>query len=149
MIAGTIWTQLVKTLEGTPDLKYIKYVYQGRRFDFEPNALPLIMLEPANDGEPDRRYESTDDQFFEVSLYAFSSNDFNSFKNPIIGDATHKGILRIVNDIRAVLKGSYDLGGTVIDTRLQPAFYDTLEENYPVRGAVMNLRFLYRQNYGA
>lgn len=147
MISGTVWTNLVKTL-CAPSLKYIKYVYEGRRYDIEPESLPCLMLEPVSDGEPLRRMNNVDDQIFEVSLFAFSSNDFNSFKTPIIGNATHKGILRIVQDVRAVLKDSYSLGGTVCDTRIQPAFYDTLEDKFPVRGAVMNLQMHYRQVSG-
>jgi hypothetical protein len=149
MIAGTIWNQLVTTLKGSPKLNYFKFVYEGRRFDLEPKALPCVMLEPVADGEPDRRLNNIDDQFFEVNLYAFSSNDLNSFKNTIVGDQNYKGILGINNDIRAVLKDSYSLGRNVIDTRIQATQFDVEDEaKYPVRGLLMPLRILYRQQDG-
>lgn len=150
MIAGTIWNQLVYTLKEAPTLKkYINYVFEGRRFDIEPNTLPCIMLEPTENGEPERRMNNVDYQFFGLDIYAFSSNNFNEFDKTIVGDYNYKGILDIENDIRAVLKSSNTLSDTVTDVRIEPTTFDILDvEKYPIRGLLMPLRILYRQTDG-
>lgn len=147
MIAGTIWNQLVKTLDENKTLsKYIKYVYEGRRDTFDPKAFPCIMLEPTQNGAPERRMNNVDYQYFSLDLYAFSSNNFNEFPKTIVGDQKYKGILDIENDIRACLKSSNTLGDIVTDVLIEPTTFDVLDnEKYPVRGFVMPLRILYRQ----
>ena len=145
MIAGTIWKSLIATL-GTPDLKYIKYIYQGYRVVEDANSLPCIMLEPTQNGQPERRVNNVDDQYFNVDLYAFSSRSDHNFEKAIVGDNSYKGVLDVEQDIRAVLKSSNSLGGDVIDVRIQPTVFDVLDTTkHPVRGFVMPLQILYRQ----
>lgn len=150
MIAGTIWNQLVTTLNGSGLLSgYIKYVYEGRRFDIDEKSLPCIMLEPTQNGEGEREMNNIDYQYFNLDIYAFSSNNLNDFKKTIVGGADYKGILDIENDIRGCLKDSYNLGGTVTDVRIDPTQFDSLEiGKYPVRGMVIPIRILYRQQDG-
>lgn len=150
MIAGTIFTQLVTTLEESPSLEYFKKVFKGLRVDkIVPESLPCIMIEPVRDGELDKKLSQTQDVYFTLDLYAFSSNVVGDFEKTIVGDLTYKGILDINNDIRAVLMSSYSLGGNVIDVRIGDTNFDSLEINkYPTRGLVMPLRILYRQFNG-
>jgi len=147
MISGTIWNNLVSTLERNPTLKkYVNFVYEGRRFNMEPESLPCIMLEPTRNSEPERRTNNVDYQFFHVDLFVLSSNNFNEFPKAIVGDQIYKGILNIENDVRACLKSSYSLGGTVHDIRFEPTVFDVVDiDKYPVRGALIPLRILYRQ----
>ena len=147
MKADTIWNNLVTTLKA-PSLSYMKYVYEGIRDNFEELAYPHIQLEPVSDGEIANQMNNVDNVYLALNLYSFSSNNYSDFKKPIVGDELYKGILGINNDIRAVLKDSYSLGGTVIEVRPQTSQFDTLPIKYPVRGLVMPLRILYRQTDG-
>ena len=147
MIASSVWDKLVSTLQNNPDLsKYIKYVYEGRRYEFEPNSLPHLQLEPVSDGELEKDMNQIKDIFMTVNIFAFSSNNYHDFKKTIVGGQDYKGILDINNDIRACLQSSYSLGDTVIDVRFDTSQFDTIDtEKYPVRGMVMPVRILYRQ----
>lgn len=150
MIAGTIWNQLVLTLQENPTLsEYVKLVFEGVRSDIEPESLPCIMLEPVRDGEIIKDMNQIKDVALTVNVYAFSSNNFNQFEKTIVGDHDYKGILEINNDIRACLQSSYDLGGNVIDIGFDPTEFDSIEfEKYPVRGMVMPIKIRYRQING-
>jgi hypothetical protein len=71
MIAGTIWTSLISTLENNPTLsKYIKYVFGGKRYEIEPNSLPCIMIEPVKDGEIEQDFNQIKNVFFDVEICA-------------------------------------------------------------------------------
>ena len=149
MIAGTIWNQLVLTLQQNQGLSYVKQVFEGRRYDIEPESLPCIMVEPISDGEIEKAMNNVQDIYLTVNIFAFSSNNMNEFPKTIVGDQNYKGILDINNDIRACIFASYQLGGMVIDSRPQQTQYDTIEtEKYPIRGMVLPLRILYRQQDG-
>jgi hypothetical protein len=124
----------------------MKNVYSGRRFDIETVGLPCVMLEPTQDGEPQRRTNNIDDVYFNVDLFAFSTANYHDMDKTIVGDDDYKGILDINNDIRACLNTNYSLGGTVIDVRPDQTTFDQLETGkYPVRGLLMPLKILYRQ----
>ena len=147
MIASTVWNQLKVTLENNPALSdYIKIVFSGQRFDIEPDSLPCIMIEPVSDGEIQNEMSDVKNVYLNVDIYAFSSNNIQDFEKTIVGGKDYKGILDINNDIRACLSASYDLGGNVIDTKLETTLFDKLEFNkYPVRGLLLPVRILYRQ----
>ena len=151
MIAGTVWTQLVSTLEDNPTLSgYIKQIFEGRRYNIEPESLPCIMLEPIRDGEIHKDMNQYKDIFFSVDLFAFSSNNPHEFKQTIVGTKGYKGILNIENDLRACLQSSNTLGGNVIDIQFEPTVFDQLDiGKYPVRGLLMPIKILYRQNNNA
>ncbi len=148
MIASTVWNNLVSTLQNNPGLSYIKQVYEGRRWDIEPESLPCIQIEPVQDGEIEKDTSNVQDIYFTVNIFAFSSANFNEFPKTIVGGQDYKGIVDINNDIRACLIASYDLGGTVIDTRVQTSIFDQVEEKYPTRGLLIPVKILYRQQNG-
>ena len=151
MIAGTVWQELVSTLENNPALSiYIKKVFEGRRYNIEPESLPCIMLEPVRNNESEKDLNQVKDVYFHVDLFAFSTNNLNEFEKTIVGGQTYRGILDIENDIRACLQSSYTLGNNVIDVRFEPTVFDQLDlGKYPVRGLLIPLRILYRQTDGA
>jgi hypothetical protein len=147
MIASTVWNQLKVTLENNPALSdYIKIVFSGQRFDIEPDSLPCIMIEPVSDGEIQNEMSDVKNVYLTVDIYALSSNNIQDFEKTIVGGKDYKGILDINNDIRACLSSSYDLGGNVIDTKLETTLFDKGEFNkYPIRGLLLPVRILYRQ----
>lgn len=147
MIAGTVWTQLVSTLQNNPTLaEYIKFVYEGQRWDIEPESLPCIMLEPTGNYVSEKEMNEVQDVYLNIDLFAFSSSSITDFKKTIVGTEGYKGILDIENDIRACLSSSYTLGGRVIDTRLDPTVFGLENtDKHPVRGMKIPLRILYRQ----
>jgi len=149
MISGTIWNQLVSTLQNDGNLsRYIKMVFDGRRYDIEPESMPCIMIEPVRN-ETSRDLNQIEDKILSVDLYAFSSNNFNDFKKTIVGDDNYKGIFDIENDIRACLSSSYSLGGIVIDVKTEATEYGDIEnDKYPIRGMIMPLKIHYRQDNG-
>lgn len=150
MIAGTVWNKLKTTLEGSPILNgYIKVVFEGRRFDIEPNSLPCIMLEPTFNHEVIREVNNVAEIEMGVDVYAFSSANHHEFNKTIVGDYNYKGILDIENDIRQVLSSSYNLGGNVIDTRPETSEFDQIDfDKYPVRGVRIPLRIKFKQISG-
>lgn len=150
MIASTVWNQLVSTLENNPTLsEYVKYIFQGRRYNLEADSLPCIMLEPVKNNEPHKDFNQTQDIWLSLDLFAFSSNNPHEFKKTIVGGVDYKGILDIENDIRACLASSYTLGENVIDTRCGPTVFDALDiGKYPVRGMLIPIKILYRQTDG-
>lgn len=147
MIAADAWTALTTTLQNDPTLSgYMKYVYEGRRYDIEPESLPCIMLEPTQVGDIEREFNQTQDVYLKVDLFAFSTANYNEYPKTIVGDQSYKGILDIENDIRACLQRSYTLGDAVIDTRVDAVQFDQIDmDKYPVRGLLMPIRILYRQ----
>lgn len=147
MIASTVWTQLATTLQNNPTLAgYIKQVFQGRRYEVEPDSLPCIMIEPTENGNIQLEMNEVQNIYLNVDVYAFSSHNIHDFNKTIVGGAEYKGILDIENDIRACLSSSYDLGGKVIDIKFEPTVFDQLElGKYPVRGMLLPIRILYRQ----
>ncbi len=145
MISSDVWNKLVYTLQQAPLLSYVKYVFEGRRYDVEPGSFPCIMLEPTQVGDIEREMSQTQDIYLKIDLFAFSYNS-TEFPKTIVGDNDYKGILDIENDIRAVLQRSYTLGDTVIDVKVDSVEFDQLEiGKYPVRGLLMPIRILYRQ----
>lgn len=150
MISSTVWNNLVTTLKNNPTLSgYIKYVYEGQRFDIEPESLPCLMLEPIQDGDVEKEWNNYQKVFLTVNVYAFSSNNFNEFNRTIVGGQDYKGILDINNDLRACLISSNTLGGNVIDIQIQSSLFDQVNtEKYPVRGMVMPIKILYQQQEG-
>ena len=147
MLASTIWNQLVSTLQNDPTLSlYIKQVFEGRRFEIEPDSLPCIMLEPTGNNISEKEMNEVQDVYLNIDLFAFSSAQAADFKKTIVGGPNSKGILDIENDIRACLSSSYSLGDRVIDVKLDPTVFDTIDmDKYPVRGMLIPLRILYRQ----
>lgn len=147
MIAGTIWTQLVKTFEDNPTLsKYIKKVFEGKRYNLEPEALPCIMLEPVSNGEIYKEYNNVKDVYFNIEIYAFSSNNFNEFPKTIVGGVNYKGILDIEHDIIGCLESSSTLGDRVIDIKPETSVFDQIDtEKYPIRGMMIPIKIMYRQ----
>ena len=147
MIASTIWKNLKSTLQNNPALsKYVKVVFDGIRYNVEPESLPCLMLEPMQNGEVDLEMNDVQNVYLNVNILAFSSSNFNEFDKTIAGDEVYKGILDIENDVRACLAASYTLGETVIDIKQGTSEFDTLEfKKYPVRGFVIPIKILYRQ----
>ena len=150
MTPSQVWTNLVSTLQNNPTLSaYVKYVYEGYRYNIEPENLPCLMLEPVQNNLKGKDLNVIKDIYLDINLYGFSTNNYNQFPKTIVGDNDYKGILDIENDVRGCLISSYTLGDSVIDTIIQPSKFDqTNIEKYPVRGFLLPLRFLYRQING-
>lgn len=151
MIPATVWDNLVDTLKCNKTLsKYIKNVYEGFRYDLEPNSLPCLMIEPKSNNEIEKDMNQYKNIFLNLDIFAVSSSDYNKFERTIAGDNEYKGILDIENDIRACLQSSYTLGDTVMDIRFETTEFDLGQiDKYPVRGLRMPVKILYRQNNGA
>lgn len=152
MIASTIYNQVIDTLKNNPDLSYIKVVFKGIRNPetIEAESLPCIMVEPINDGEINRHTNQVQDLYLDLDIYAISDNNYNDLDKTIVGDEIYKGILDINNDIRACLISSNTLGNNAIDTKIQTTQFSPPDFNfkYPMRGFVIPIKILYRQQDG-
>lgn len=150
MIASTIWQELKSTLENNPTLKdYVKIVFDGVRYNVEPDSCPCIMIEPVLNNEIETDMNQFKRIWFHVDIYAISSNVLDGFDKTIVGGRDYKGVLDIENDIRACLQSSYTLGDNVYDVQFDPTEFARLDElKYPVRALVIPARILYRQNNG-
>jgi hypothetical protein len=147
MIAGTIWNQVITTLQGNPTLsKYVKYVFDGQRVNIEPESLPCIMLEPVMNNDIVQHVNNVQKILFSINIFAFSSANYSEFPKTIVGDDSYKGILDIEQDIKACLTRSSTLGERVIDIQFEPTEFEFLDfEKYPVRGLLMPIKILYQQ----
>jgi hypothetical protein len=148
MIVGTVFTRLVSTLELNPTLKaYLKYVYQGLRFEIPKDSLPCICVEPVRNGEVETDMNNSQRLYANFDIYAFVYSPLNQEKC-IVGDSNYKGILDIDQDIRACLAASYELGCAALDVKVDVTDFAYLKE-YDVRGLVIPIRVLYTQTNNA
>lgn len=145
MIAATVWTQLITTLQNSSHLTYIKNVFKGFRYNIEPESMPCIMVEPVSNNEIEQDLNQYKKIYLNLEIVAFTYCASDPEKI-IVGDDNYKGILDIENDIRACLVSSYSLGGNVIDIKFDPTLFDRYEDKYPIRGLLIPIKILYQQN---
>ncbi len=145
MIAATVWTQLITTLQNSSHLTYIKNVFKGFRYNIEPESMPCIMVEPVSNNEIEQDLNQYKKIYLNLEIAAFTYCVSDPEK-VIVGDANYKGILEIENDIRACLVSSYSLGGNVIDIKFDISLFDRYEDKYPIRGVLIPIKILYQQN---
>lgn len=144
MIAGTLYNQLITTLEGNPALsKYVKFVFKGVRENVGNESMPCLILEPVQDGALAEELNTYSKSYFNVDIVGYTYNVSEPDKQ-IVGDADYKGIVDFAQDVRACLQSSNTLGDRCIDIRLEPTLFDFSE--YPVRGFRVAIRILYQQH---
>ena len=151
MIAGTIFNNLVETLNNDANLKeYIKFVFAGRRYAIEPDSIPCIMVEPTANNEIERDFGQITKVFFKVDVIAIvgapADPDYT-----IVGDKAmgYIGVLDIENDIRACLSGSNTLGDSVEDIQIMETIInEAVINNAIIREVKIPIKVLYRQNNG-
>ena len=149
MIAGTVFNNLVSTLEDAPRLKYVKNFYKGDRFKVEPDSMPCIMFEPTINNDVAQDMNQVKKIWLSVNVTAFISSPDPD--QAIVGDSKkdNKGVLDIENDIRAVLQSSYTLGGVAENIEFEPTIIEEFElKNILMRSVRVPVRFLYRQTDG-
>lgn len=146
MIAGTVYNLVVDSLKGNGKLSdYIEQVYKGLRNNIEPESMPCICVEPAQNNElvlDMNKYKNVN-LSLDIIAYAYSPSDTDL---AIVGDKNYKGILDIENDIRACLQASNTLGDNVLDIQFEPTLFDY--SAYPNRGMVIPITIQYRQEDG-
>jgi len=152
MLAGTVFNQLVRTLDGNSTLSdYVEQVYKGVRYNIEPDSMPCIMCEVRGNNELERDMGQIKHIYLDVDIIAYVSSPSDP-DYAIVGqkDMFYYGVLDIENDIRACLQSSYTLGNTVIDIKFLPTeFMDFEHKNTLMRGVRIPVRLLYRQTDGA
>lgn len=155
MIAGTVYTDLVETMNGSGNLTYIKKVFQGMRYGITHMSMPCIMLEPTGNNEllEKRDMNQWKDVLLSVDIIVATYAITNPDKS-IVGDDNYKGVLDIENDIRATLTSSSSLANNnVLDIRIQPTVFGEdariTDTKYPARVMVIPIEIMYRQLDGA
>lgn len=151
MIAATVFNQLVDTLESNGTLSdYIEYVFNGVRYNVEPDSMPCIMVEIRQNNEIERDFG----QIKKIWLLADIMAMVKSPADPayaIVGvkERGYYGVLDVENDIRACLQSSNTLGGNCEDIQFDPTEFQDFEiEKYIVRGVRIPIRVLYKQTDG-
>lgn len=152
MLAGTIFNNVVSTLQNNPALAgYIKQVFKGIRYEIEPDSMPCIMVDITGNNEIERDFGQIKKLWFDLDIFAYI-NIPSEPEYGIVGQKEHGyyGVLNIENDIRACLQASYTLGDTVDDIRILPTEFPpyTLQGNL-YRGVKIPIRILYNQIDGA
>lgn len=143
MLAGTVYNNLIDTLQKNPTLKkYVKYVFKGLRNNFEPDIMPCIVVEPTQNNEIMLDMNQYKNIWFHLDVIGYAYCPTDSDKN-IVGDKNYKGILDIEQDIKACLQSSNTLGDTVIDLQFDPSVFNY--RNFPTRGVVLPVKIMYRQ----
>jgi len=143
MLAGTVYNTIVDTLTANSTLAgYIKYVFKGLRNEIEPDTMPCIVVEPANNNEVELDMNVCKKIWLTLDVIAYSycpaDND-----STIVGQYGYKGILDLEQDIKACLQSSNTLGDTVIDIQFEPTVFEY--QQFPVRGMMIPVRVLYEQ----
>lgn len=143
MIIGTIYNQLITTLQGNATLSgYVRHVFKGVRYNLETDSMPLLMVEPALNGEGDLKSNNYAHLYFNVDIlgYVFCPSDDIP---TIVGEKGYKGILDLDTDVRACLASSNTLGDSVIDIKMLPTEYSYKE--FPIRGIKLPIKIMYSQ----
>jgi len=144
MVIGTIYNQLVSTLENNPTLKdYIKRVFRGYRYNIAKDSYPCLMAEIVRNNEIEKDFGQIKRVWAEFDVLGFVfEHDQDSL---IVGDRRKEvyGVADIENDIRACLQSSNTLGNNVYDLQMQPTEFDYTF--WPVRGLRIKVRTLYQQ----
>ena len=149
MKSTAVFNKLLETLRCHKDLKYIKQVFEGRRFDIEPNSLPCLMVETVGATPPERRTSNVDLNKLKLEIFGLSSNNFMKIKKLIVGDKNYKGQLDMFEDMQKVLKEISTLDGTVYDIEIGEVVMDSVDiAKYPVRGFLIPIQITYRQTDG-
>ena len=147
MLIGTIYNQLVTTLQNDSSLKdYIKTFFRGVRFDVAKENHPCLMIDVARNNEIEKDFGQIKRIWAEFDVLGFVYEyDQESL---ITGNPSKEvyGILDIENDIRAVLQSSNTLGDRIIDLQMNPTEFDYTF--WPVRGLRIRVRTLYQQTDG-
>lgn len=144
MVIGTIYNQLVTTLENNGTLsEYIKRVFRGARYDIGKDTHPCLMVELVKNNEIEKDFGQIKRIWAEFDVLGFVyEHDQESL---IVGDRRKEkyGIADIENDIRACLQSSNTLGDRVIDLAMEPTDFDYTY--VPVRGLRIRVKTLYQQ----
>lgn len=144
MVIGSLYNQLLLTLEQNPTLKlYVKTVFEGIRFDIAKESYPCLMVEVVRNNEIEKDFGQVKRVWAEFDIFGhIFEHDQDS---QIVGDKRKGvfGILNIENDIRACLQSSNTLGDRAIDLQMYPTEFEY--KFYPVRGLRIRARVLYQQ----
>jgi len=147
MLAGTVFNELVSTLENSPNLDYVTHVFKGARFEIGVDDYPCIMVEITGNNEIERDFGQIKKIWLNVLLSAFVKSPADP-EYGIVGqkDMGYYGVLDVENDIRACLISSYTLGDVVEDVRFEPTKFLPFEmDGILYRGVEIPIRILYRQ----
>jgi len=137
-----IWNQVKSILKSDTILSgYVKEVYEGMRSRI-PNA-PCIILEPLADPERDVSIPNEVEGTFRIMVFGII-RAYDQAKQ-IVGDATHKGILDMEQDIKKALGQYPDLNGTCNYFEFPDTRFDFSE--YPIRRVDIELAVHYRQDF--
>ncbi len=144
MVIGSIYNQLVLTLQENPTLKdYMATFYKGVRYDIGKENCPCLMIDVVRNNEIEKDFGQIKRIWAEFDVLGFVyEQDQESL---IVGDKRKEvyGILDIENDIRACLQSSNTLGNRVIDLQMNPTDFDYTF--WPVRGLRIKVRTFYQQ----
>jgi len=137
-----IWNQVKSVLENDATLSsYVKAVYEGMRSRI-PTA-PCIILEPVANREKDVSIPSRIEGVFTIMIFGvIRAYDVGK---QIVGDADHKGILDMEQDIKKALGAYPNLNGTCIYFEFPNTIFDFSE--YPIRRVDIELAVHYRQDF--
>lgn len=151
MVAATVFNQLISTLRLNPKLVgYIKYVYEGVRYNMEPDSMPCIMVEIRGNNEVEIDMNQIKKIWLDVDIIATVASPADPVY-AIVGNTSlgYWGVLDVENDIRACLQSSYTLGNNVELITFDPTEFQDFEvRNVLVRGLRIPVRILYRQTGG-
>lgn len=131
---------LKSQLEADTTLKtYIKEVFLGVRDRI--SVFPCIVIEPLSISERNESYDRNDLDL-QVAIIAYIQEE--NAEKQIVGDATHKGILEVENDVKKAVSLIPTLGGYAIDTTLQESHFEFV--NYPIRSVSIGATIFIRQS---
>ena len=118
---------------------YVKNIFFGVR-DGIPN-FPCLVIEPSELQETDEVYGR---QELRLKILIVGFLECNDPELQIVGDATTKGIVDFLLDVKKALSADRTLSGNVIQTYIQNARFEYVE--YPLRSFNLSVELFFRQN---
>jgi len=117
---------------------YVKNIFLGVRKAVP--SFPFIVIEPQELLEADDVY-GRQDLRFRVQVVGFI--ECLDPEKQIVGDATNKGIMDLMLDVKKAISADRTVGGTAIHAYIQSERFEYVE--YPVRSVVLTVELFFRQ----
>jgi len=117
---------------------YVKNIFLGVRKAVP--SFPFIVIEPQELLEADDVY-GRQDLRFRVQVVGFI--ECLDPEKQIVGDATNKGIIDLMLDVKKAISADRTVGGSAIHAYIQSERFEYAE--YPVRSVVLTVELFFRQ----
>jgi len=142
MTPANILSAIQDVLQASSDLSYVNdsHIFIGKRTNI--TNYPVIVIEP---GPIKKMRDEYPDELLTLRVVVAGGIKVFDEDKQIVGDTNIKGIADFENDIKIALSQDHTLSGEAINLDIIDSFPDDAGD-WPIRGFVINIEVLYRQN---